>query len=404
MRIRQVEIVPAEGAADRVRLQADVAFEDGLEPHALWLEVPEAYGQWLTTRVDPWIVALAPRALSLGEPIETDLPVDPVLWDHLMEFAEVWTCWWGGEGLEIRAPLAKAVDEPDDGVLGFFSGGVDSFCTVLRRSEPGRSDAYPPIDSLVFVGGFDIPLRLPDEIAQAEASLAAAAGELGKRFIPVRSNLRITPAECCPWGLQFHGCAVASVGLALTGRSSTAYIAGTGDVRALIPWGSTVMTDPLLSPSYLRIIHDAVGLTRIRKTGLIAESDIALRHLRVCYKRAQAGNCSRCVKCYRTMATLDVLGFRGQAPCFDWSQYDLGRIEGMTLLNADWRYFDDIARFAEQRGRHDVARAIRAGLRRTPGRVRRARWARALSNPLGRLPGLWRLGARLRRFAASRGQ
>ena len=52
-------------------------------------------------------------------------------------------------------------------------------------------------------------------------------------------------------------------------------------------------------------MHDAVDVTRPQKVRALAEHQVALDHLRVCFKNKNgAYNCGRCEKCMRTMIAL----------------------------------------------------------------------------------------------------
>jgi len=61
----------------------------------------------------------------------------------------------------------------------------------------------------------------------------------------------------------------------------------------------------------LRIRHDVLYLSRFERTKLVADWDVALKHLRVCnnYQLYQAGKltCGQCEKCIRTMLAFLIL-------------------------------------------------------------------------------------------------
>lgn len=77
---------------------------------------------------------------------------------------------------QIGAPRSESAD-----VGVFFSGGVDSWLTVL---------ANPDITDLIYVHGFDISLDAPEVSATVERHLADAAERCGKRLRIVRTDVR----------------------------------------------------------------------------------------------------------------------------------------------------------------------------------------------------------------------
>ena len=83
------------------------------------------------------------------------------------------------------APVRAAPSRPSHGrVAAFFSGGVDSWSTVLDN---------PDVSDLIFVHGFDL-LRAAhqgDLADKIEESLRAAAAELGLSMHVVETNLRV---------------------------------------------------------------------------------------------------------------------------------------------------------------------------------------------------------------------
>ncbi len=69
----------------------------------------------------------------------------------------------------------------------------------------------------------------------------------------------------------------------------------------LFPWGSHPDLDPLWSSDDVRVEHHGIDTTRSQKISAIAESAVAMRHLRVCWKNTnETYNCGTCEKCIRT--------------------------------------------------------------------------------------------------------
>ena len=106
------------------------------------------------------------------------------------------------------------------------------------------------------------------------------------------------------------------------------------------------------------MVHEGASFNRVEKTALVAESDVALEALHVCWQAHRHGNCSNCRKCLRTMATLDLLGAAEKAKTFDWSGYSMKNL-GKVWLNDEMEleFFSNVAEEAEKRGRTDILKA-----------------------------------------------
>lgn len=241
--------------------------------------------------------------------------VPPLLAKNLPTLRDIYAAW-----IENAAPVPIACeptfrdDAPGRGVSLFFSGGVDSFHSLVKHHEE--------IDQLVLVHGFDIPLNETKAFASAEALARQAARLFGKPLIVVRTDLRWTLPEPghnmkeripAGWGM-YHGAALAAVAYALSPVHHKAFIASTNAYADLCPRGSHPLLDPLWSTETLEIVHDG-GESRLEKLCRLAEHPETLPLLRVCWEEFDQSNCGRCEKCVRTMLGLRVLGVE-TAPAF----------------------------------------------------------------------------------------
>ena len=106
MRLSRVETRAAPGDPGRVRLVADVVYDDrpgSLEE--LWFEVDESLADSLSASGNPWLAALLPLAATLQQPVRMSLPIDPLLRRGAGEIAAVWRGWYPWLGaVEVDAP------------------------------------------------------------------------------------------------------------------------------------------------------------------------------------------------------------------------------------------------------------------------------------------------------------
>ena len=263
--------------------------------------------------------------------------------------------------LEVVAPVATDPEPASGrGVACFFSGGIDSFYSVLsHRNE---------ISHLIFVHGFDIPLGERSLRARVSASLRDAAAELGKPLIEVESDVRRFSDRYVDWPNEYLGASLASVGLLLGPRFRKVYIASGYAPGVDVFSGSTPEIDPLWSTESTEIAHDG-QVARIEKIAAIAESPVALRRLRVCWEnRGGAYNCGRCVKCLLAMAGLRAVDALQRCETFPLP-LDLDALARLPLtgayLGVHIRAYLDCADAA---GDTELAAALRKTLRRATRR------------------------------------
>jgi len=198
---------------------------------------------------------------------------------------------------------AKDLPQPADrgtGVACFFSGGVDSFYTLLANREA--------ITHLIFVHGYDLPLEAKELRTEASQAAQAVAAALSVELVEVETDWRRLVDPHVPWELS-HGAMLASVGLLFQESFRTVLIASSHTYADLLPWGSHPLVDPLWSTGLTEFVHHGADATRIDKCRLLAENEVAMRHLRVCWENRNGRyNCGECEKCVRTMVNLAAVG------------------------------------------------------------------------------------------------
>lgn len=283
------------------RVCADV---DG-EP--LWFESadvalspsPEAFGS-----------AMLLPALARGETLTLEDPVSSIWRSNIRQSLFTFNQWWNYQEI-LPEPFhhPRQVTRATQTAL-CFSGGVDSFYTLLRSGYA--------IHYLVFVIGFDIKLDDLRRFEAFEPSLRAAADETGARPAVIRTNLREHSAFAPVSWERTHGGALAAIGHMLSGVAGQLLISSTDPFSMRTPWGSHWMTDAFWSSERLQILHVGAHVDRNCKLRAITDEPLARNHLRVCWEnRNPVGNCSRCEKCVRTRLILADCGRLADFPVFD---------------------------------------------------------------------------------------
>lgn len=214
----------------------------------------------------------------------------------------------------------------------FFSGGVDSFFTLLKGQED--------ITDIITLRGFDMSLGDHVRWEQTRSAAQSVASSLGLGFHELESNFGSILKAFGQWVEHGHGLALASAARALAANFAEVRIPGSYTVETQVPWGSSMFTDPEFSDEALTIAHDACSATRADKTVYISTNELALRYLRVCPGSKNDGqfNCCRCEKCLRTMVALYACGTLERSLAFP-KVINPKLVAGSLILNPAVRLF-----------------------------------------------------------------
>jgi hypothetical protein len=283
---------------------------------------------------------------------------------------------------------------PQEGsaVASLFSGGVDSFYTLLKGFTPGADVDLRPTH-LFFMRGLEQPL---DQSSGAEATLNVVrdiASQTGVGVLWGETNLRLLFG--LNYELYYHASALIGSALLLSKGLKRLLVPSSYSYGQLIPWGSHPLLDELWSTDSMDVIHHGAEARRVDKIAMLARDHrSALRHLRVCLKNeAGPGNCGRCPKCARTIMALEVVGALADASTFPvLSRQTLSR-----CLQADNPIFVEELR---DMARHKSDGAVRDFLELVVRRQKRRRAIKALidSTPVlaDMMPAMRRVRRRLR--------
>jgi hypothetical protein len=216
--------------------------------------------------------------------------------------------WWGHDPLRLVLPAASgdpraATCLPDTTAL-FFSGGIDSFYSLVRN---------PAVGVLVFIIGFDVRLHNTEVWRAIIREHRELAAELGIRLITLATNLRDHPVlGRMRWG-RYHGVVLGAASHLLRDQASRWIVSSSFQRDNLMPWGSHPDLDWRWSGGGIAITHYGADKWFDEKLAAMAGIPMVHQRLRVCYAGPSAeGNCGRCEKCVRTrlMYWLDLPGDR----------------------------------------------------------------------------------------------
>jgi len=340
------------------------------------------------------LAALLPTAVSSRRPLAIEGEVSARLLDQIDQQMEIWN-WQNPFWEPVRVDAAQAWTGRHEGraTASFFSGGVDSFHTLLKNRDLERGDGR--ISHVLCVLGFDLNPDNEGMYRIVAARLEEVAKELEVAFVPLRTNMRELTDPFAGWQYQQMGAGMAAVGLSL-GPLLRRVLIPSGDTALVstIVAPSNPLTDPLWSTDGTEFHHDGCEATRLQRIRrYIAKSDLALRHLRVCFANAAAGapqawNCGRCPKCVRTMVLLHVAGALERCSAFEGRGLDLAAVRAVeTDPRYSARHLEEALATLEREGREpELQDALREALRpsRRLGKRIEVFWKLELLRPLRR--------------------
>ena len=213
------------------------------------------------------------------------------------------------------ASVAAEPKLPANHAATFFSGGVDSFYTLLKHRREHLLPA--PLTHVIFMRGIEKPLDFARGVEASEDAAEAIATTAGVRCISgkaisAHSSTRLAPPLC--------GSALAATALSLAAGLDYVCIPSTYWYADFVPIGSTPLTDERFSNDRVR---SRARRRRIAANGEDCEDcrsgypELVLTHLRVCALNFGGPyNCGKCWKCVRTAIPLAYLGVFNRATTF----------------------------------------------------------------------------------------
>jgi hypothetical protein len=350
---------PRQEIAELTRAPGELSFEArvGGEIRTVWFRTETA----VTPAADAALAACLMPAMRIGGTLSVAAPLSPRLLRtqrHYQAIQRAWSLDWDLderplESIEVLAPIAVREPRPPTGrVAAFFSGGVDSWSTVIEN---------PDVTDLIFVRGVDIQASaahqsgLADEV---EGRLRAAAGALGKTFHTAETNVRELSDPLVRWE-AYCACPLVAVALCFEDLFDRVLIASDNDHATQVPLGSGRMVDQLWSTEWLEVADDGGRFSREERLARVVREPLSRETLRVCWQnRGGAYNCGRCRKCLLTMISLEAIGERGSVSTFP-AEMDIGLLADFRLNQPiQLILWEDLLDTTRAAGRTDLARAV----------------------------------------------
>lgn len=254
-------------------------------------------------RGDHAVAAVLLWAMHHGKDIVVQGKVSSVLLDGLETMQAIWLRWrpYRYRRIVIRADEQSEVPvvSLDRKAVFAFSGGVDGAFAFFRhfQGREGRNGRQP--GAAMLVHGMDIPLDRPDYFDLAVDRVNSMLQGTGVPVVRMRTNARRL-------NMNWEDCFGLHVGASflMLQKCFGHGVLGSGSPYDTLhfPWGSTPLTDPLMSTGAMRIEHDGCAFDRTDKVKWLAENTDVSGLLRVCWAGKELHrNCGHCEKCLRTM-------------------------------------------------------------------------------------------------------
>ncbi|MGN6694389.1 MAG: hypothetical protein ACTHN0_09440 [Aquihabitans sp.] len=350
--------------AIRSRQVAERRVEAEVDGVPLWVECDDVR---LTDHPEAWATAFSLPSARAGYGLRLDRPGDPDWAASAQRNVAMAAGWWGGmpqpTWVVPNSRLPRWLHRrpaPASGTGLCFTGGVDSFFSLLRR------DQRPTC--LVYVVGFDVPVDDRERAAEVVALVRDVARDQRTPALIVRTDLREHPRFASISWEHTHGAALAAIGHLLSATISTLVIPPSYAADRLVPWGSHPELDAGWSvPGRLEVVHGDASGHRLDRVLAIADDPLVQRHLRVCWQNVGSDlNCGSCEKCVRTMAMLAAAGTLDACTGFPGRSELPGRIDALRSVPAGivplWQDLLDVGLRPEERA------AVAALVERSSGR------------------------------------
>ena len=368
----RIENLRKERNKQLTRVAATLIWENRVRPpQEIYFETTEKFASDISCNPHGFLIASVLPAMYFGEQSVTiDAEICPDLKDGLLTVMHQFHHWFGTRCQPIQIEAKTKASLPNTQTPArtglFFSGGIDAWAN-LRMNRLQIPTEYPSsIKDCLVIDGLTKSSR--DYFETAVSSFSAVSEEMGVTIIPVYTNIYSHLMDIDRnyrfWKDVFNGAALAAVAHTFSSRLTAASISSGEDIPNLIPLGSHPFIDPHYSSYDLKISHDGIKLSRLKKTELVADWDVAFQNLTVCNMAEKPPgrlNCGRCEKCIRTMTTLVALGKSNDSNAFGETTVSKQLIiTRANMSNTGIKaMYEELIPLLEERNRFDLVEGIK---------------------------------------------
>jgi hypothetical protein len=268
------------------------------------------------TVLDGPVQSVLLHCMNRGRPLRIHGNLSASSLYNLNEFQRAWSLW--------RPQLYRRIDLIPDAVvverprstrtLQAFSGGIDASFTLVSHKYLYKDRGGFDVSAGLLVHGFDVPYDNTSGFARLVERVKKTLDRAGVEVKLMRTNSKVLGIQ--GWedssALQLSACVHQ-----FSNHYGRTLLGSTDPYDAMvIPWGSNVITDHLLSGDMMTIVHDGAGYSRTEKAEVLQGFPFVVEGLKVCWEgRDPEKNCGRCEKCLRTRLNFAASGCN-DPPCF----------------------------------------------------------------------------------------
>ncbi len=256
-----------------------------------------------TTLLDGHVLTLLLYIMSRGKPLRVHGNLSHGGMRNMEELQLIWSRWKPENYRKIEIIPDSVVDGRRIGpnkAISAFSGGVDATFTAIRHTKLLPESTRYPLTDVMMVHGFDVGLSNNIFFEQLKIRVKPLLNELGLSLRTIRTNSKELGLQhfSDSFALELAGC------MHMHSEEFQYGLIGSSEPydALVLPWGSSPVTDHLISGDRFSIIHDGAGFSRTDKVAAVARYPTACKTVKVCWEEGtnQSENCGRCQKCVRT--------------------------------------------------------------------------------------------------------
>ncbi len=278
-------------------------------------------------------------------------PVCKIWYENAVEYIDFHADRWGTAKIKIFAETYETSVAPQQGEAVCFSGGVDSFHTLMNVGSPKYLVRAEPADP---------SSRLVEDYRLSRERIAKVANGVGAIPVTIKFNVIEHPSYRIHDDNDGYTGTLACMGHLLSPHIGSIFISSSHHKDDPAVLGCRWQTDPLFSTTRLQVHHTYVDFRRRDKVAAIADWHLAQENLFVCFEKLGSNrNCSRCEKCIRTMLDLYLLGKLELFKNFDQSKPLWEAMDHVQVVHNSATYHAALAESLDPRVANGIWRMLR---------------------------------------------
>ncbi len=313
----------------------------------MFFAVSNEYAPYLVTEhADAFVVALILPALLSKQDIIIKGTISNSLLYHSKTLIFLLSKAFNCPVINIKADLVEHFNFQPYAVATGFSGGIDSFATFIKQTSEQCPQEFRINHFALFnVGAYgNTYTKTRKEFLNDAERASEFAKSVNMPLILIDSNI----SEWCNEGILIYFATritlAITAGIYILQKLFKTYYISSGDTideLGLHPWDQchydSAMTQ-LLSNNNVSIYMTEKTITRLEKTRIVTQLEASKKFLYVCaaashnekhgynFQKGNFKHCGECVKCTRTLLTLDFLGVLHEyRQLFDLKKYNASR-------------------------------------------------------------------------------